>query len=125
MDKNLDLKNAFGFLPAMNNKGMLQIFLLIVIALVVVVALPPLVMYFFPMADLIVRIILVFLIFTTVRGYLGGGVLSIVVTGVLVYLLVIKWAYFTAAAYVAVYFLLSLQVFSIIIFGIGMGMRKG
>jgi len=104
---------------------MLNIFLLILVALLVVIALPVIVMWFVPMADLIVRIILVFLIFTTVRGYLGAGIPSIVVSGVLIYFLVIKWAYFTAAAYIALYFLLSLQVFSIIIFGIGMGMRKG
>jgi len=104
---------------------MLQIFLLIVVALLVVVMIPPLVMMLFPMADIIIRIILAFLIFTTVRGYLGSGIPTIIVSGVLIYLLVIKWAYFTAAAYVALYFLLSLQVFSIIIFGIGMGMRKG
>lgn len=104
---------------------MLNIFLAIIVAVVVVVALPVLVMKFVPMADLIMRIILIFLIFTTVRGYLGAGIPSIAVSGVLIYFLVIKWAYFTAAAYIAVFFLLSLQVFSIIIFGIGMGMRKG
>lgn len=109
----------------MNEQGMLQIFLLIMVALVVVVAIPPMVMIFFPMADIIIRIILAFLIFTTVRGYLGSGMPTIIISGVLIYILVIKWAYFTAAAYVALYFLLSLQVFSIIIFGIGMGMRKG
>ena len=109
----------------LNENGMLQIFLFIVIALVVIVALPVVVMIFFPVADLIIRIILVFLIFTTVRGYLGSGIPSIVVSGVLIYFLVIKWAYFTAAAYIALYFLLALQVFSIVIFGIGMGMRKG
>ena len=109
----------------MNSGAMINIFLLIVAALVVVVALPVLVMKVFPVADLIIRIILVFLIFTTVRGYLGSGLPTIIVSGILIYLLVIKWAYFTAAIYIALYFLLSLQVFSIIIFGIGMGMRKG
>ncbi len=108
-----------------NQQGMLQIFILIVIALVVVVTIPVLVMKVFPAADLIMRIILIFLIFTTVRGYLGSGIPTILVTGVLIYFLVIKWAYFTAAMYIAVYFLLALQVFSIVIFGIGMGMRKG
>lgn len=112
-------------LARLNEKGMVQIFILILIALIAVVALPAIVMKVFPAADLIIRIILVFLIFTTVRGYLGSGIPTIIVSGVLIYFLVIKWAYFTAAAYVAVYFLLSLQVFSIIIFGIGMGMRKG
>jgi len=109
----------------MNEKGMLNIFLAIVVALIIVISLPVLVMKFVPMADLVMRIILVFLIFTTVRGYLGSGIPSIVVSGILIYFLAIKWAYFTAAAYIAVYFLLSLQVFSIIIFGIGMGMRRG
>ncbi len=109
----------------MNEKGMLNIFLLIIAAMIFVIALPPMIMFFFPIADLVIRIVLVFLIFMTVRGYLGSGVLTIVVSGTLIYFLVIKWAYFTAAAYVALYFLLSLQVFSIIIFGIGMGMRKG
>ena len=104
---------------------MLNIFLMILVALIAVVALPAVVMWLFPAADLIIRIILVFLIFMTVRGYLGGGILTVVVSGVLIYFLVIKWAYFTAAAYVALYFLLSLQIFSIIIFGIGMGLRKG
>lgn len=109
----------------MNGQGMLNIFLMIVAALVAVVILPPVIMLIFPMADLIIRIILAFLIFTTVRGYLGSGIPTIIISGFLIYILVIKWAYFTAAAYVALYFLLSLQVFSIIIFGIGMGMRKG
>ncbi len=117
-------KGIFGQL-GMNEKGMLHIFLLILVALIVVIALPVIVMKVFPMADLIIRIILIFLIFTTVRGYLGTGVPTIIISGVLIYFLVVKWVYFTAAAYIAVYFLLSLQVFSIIIFGIGMGMRKG
>jgi hypothetical protein len=116
-------KNAL--LEGLNERGMIPIFILILIALVAVVALPAVVMKIFPAADIIIRVILIFLIFTTVRGYLGSGIPTIVVSGVLIYFLVIKWAYFTAAAYVAVYFLLSLQVFSIIIFGIGMGMRKG
>lgn len=109
----------------MDERGMLHIFLLILVALIAVIALPAVVMKVFPLADLIIRIILAFIIFATVRGYLGSGIPSILVSGVLIYFLVIKWAYFAAAAYVALFILLSLQVFSIIIFGIGMGMRRG
>lgn len=109
----------------MNSRGMLPIFILILIALVAIIAIPAIVMMLIPEADLIIRIILVFLIFMTVRGYLGSGIPTIIVTGVLVYFLVIKWAHFTAMAYVALFILLGLQVFSIVIFGIGMGMRKG
>jgi len=118
------MENFFGAM-SLNEEGMLQIFLLIVVALIAVIALPAIVMVVFPIADLIIRIILVFVIFTTVRGYLGSGVPTIVITGVLVYFLVIKWAHFTAMAYIALFIMLSLQIFSIIIFGIGMGMRKG
>jgi len=117
-------EKASGFL-GLNSSGMLNIFLLILVAVIAVIALPSIIMFLFPTADLIIRIILVFAIFMTVRGYLGNGLLTVVVSGVLIYFLVIKWAYFTAAAYIALFFLLSLQVFSIIIFGIGMGMRKG
>jgi hypothetical protein len=118
------LKKIFASGQGMNSKGMLNIFILIVIALIAVIALPAIIMMLIPEADLIIRIILVFLIFMTVRGYLGSGIPTIIITGVLVYFLVIKWAYFTTMAYVALFFLLGLQVFSIIIFGIGMGMRK-
>jgi len=110
--------------PAMNQAGMIQIFLVIMAVLLFIILLPPIVMVLFPIADILIRIILVFLIFSTVRGYLGSSILSVIISGVLIYFLVIKWAYFTAAVYVAVFFLLTLQVFSIVIFGIGMGMRK-
>jgi len=119
------IAKKFGPGLCFGQNGFLNVFLIIMVVLVIVVILPVIVMKVFPVADLIIRIILAFLIFTTVRGYLGSGVPSIIVSGVLIYFLVIKWAYFTAAAYIALYFLLSLQVFSIIIFGIGMGMRKG
>ena len=97
--------------------------LFIFIAFVVLLLIPPIVMKLFPVADIIIRIVLVLLIFTTVRGYLGGGILSLVISGVLIYFLVIKWAYFTASAYV-LYFLLGLSFMSVIIWGIGMNVRK-
>lgn len=79
--------------------------------------------YLFP-ADILFRIILIFLIFSTVRGFLGTNTLALVVTGVLVYFLVVKWAYFTASAYVFLYVLLAFQVFSVVIWGIGMNLRR-
>jgi len=79
----------------------------------------------FPLADIIMRLILVFLIFSTVRGYLGSNIFSLIISGILIYFLVIKYAYVTASLYILFYFLLVFNVFSIIIFGVGMGLRKG
>jgi len=105
----------------MNRQGNLIVFILI--AFVVLALIPPLIMVFFPLADIIMRIILALMIFMMVRGYLGDGVLSLIVSGVLIYFLVVKWAYFTASAYV-LYFLLGLSFMSVIIWGIGMNLRK-
>lgn len=105
----------------MNEKGNLLIFILL--AFVVLALIPPLIMIMFPIADIIMRIILALIIFMTVRGYLGEGMLSLVVAGILIYFLVVKWAYFTASAYV-IYFLMGLSFISVIIWGIGMNLRR-
>ncbi|MCX6799115.1 MAG: hypothetical protein NTW59_03405 [Candidatus Diapherotrites archaeon] len=113
-------RRAFG----MNESGMVQIFVIILAVLALIIVLPALVMITIPAADIIMRIILIFLIFTTVRGYIGNGILSILISGVLIYYLVIKHPFASAIIYVAIFFLLTLQVFSVVIFGIGMGLRK-
>ena len=107
----------------MNEKG--NLILIIIAALLIIIILPALVMIAFPMADIIMRLILVFLIFTTVRSYLGSNVFTIMISGILIYFLVIKYAYVTAVLYVLLFFLLAFNVFSMVIFGIGMGFRKG
>jgi hypothetical protein len=53
----------------------------------------PILMKFFPAVDLIVKIILIFVIITTVRQYLGNNVLTLIVSGILIYFLVLKWAW--------------------------------
>ena len=98
--------------------------LFILIAFVVLALIPPVVMMVFPAADIIIRIILIFLIFSTVRGMLGGGVLSLIISGVLIYFLVIKWAYFTASMYVFFYFIMSFAITSVVIWGIGMNLKR-
>ena len=105
----------------MNQQGNLIFFILV--AFIVLAIIPPIIMIIFPLADIIIRIILALMIFMMVRGYLGDGVPTLVVAGVLIYFLVIKWAYFTASAYV-LYFLLGLSFLSVIIWGIGMNLRK-
>ncbi len=98
--------------------------LFIFIAFLILAVLPPIVMMLFPAADIIIRVILVLLIFSTVRGYLGGGILSLIISGVLIYFLVIKWAYFTASMYVFFYFIMTFAITSVVIWGIGMNIGK-
>ncbi len=98
----------------MNSKGN---FLFIIIGLMVgSVVLLPVLMYVFPPIDIIVKIILVFSIFMMVRGFLGNGVLTLIVSGILIYFLVIKWWWIGAGGWMAIT-LASLGIFSIIMWG--------
>ncbi len=106
----------------MNEHGNMILF--IFVAFLVLALIPPIVMMLFPAADIIIRIILIFTIFMTVRGYLGSGILSLVISGVLIYFLVIKWAYFTASMYVFFYFIMAFALTSVVIWGIGMNLRR-
>jgi len=99
---------------SMNEKGN---FILIAFALMIaVVLLLPILMVVFPPIDIIVRIMLVFVIFTTVRGFLGNGVLTIIISGILIYLLVIKWWWIGATGWFAIT-LATFGLFGIVTWG--------
>lgn len=100
----------------MNEKA--NLILLIFIAFIVLALLPPLIMYLFPPADLIMRLLLAIMLYTTVRGYLGNGVLTLVVSGVLIYIIVIKHAYLATSLYIFFYILLGFQFISVVIWGL-------
>jgi len=106
----------------MNSRGFLIIF--IIIAFVILALLPPIVMKLFPPADLLMRIILAVMIFATVRGHLGSNTLTIIISAVLIYLLVIKHPYITASLYVFFYVLLVYNFLSVIVWGIGTKMGR-
>jgi hypothetical protein len=106
----------------MNQNG--NMIIIILIAFVILALIPPLIMTVFPIADIIMRIILALIIFITVRGYIGDGPLSLIISGIIIYFLVIKWALFTASAYIFLYFLLSFSFLSVIVWGIGMNLKK-
>ncbi|MCX6803861.1 MAG: hypothetical protein NTY48_04810 [Candidatus Diapherotrites archaeon] len=92
-------------------------FLIIAIILMIgAVVLLPVLMAVFPPIDILVKIFLVFSIFMMVRGYLGNGVLTIIISGVLIYFLVIKWWWVGASGWMAIT-LISLSVFSVILWG--------
>jgi len=81
-------------------------------------------MMFFPIADLLMRILLTFTIFTTVRQHLGDGAITLVISGALIYLLVIKWGYLTASLYFFFYVLMLFNFLSVIIWGSSVMFRK-
>jgi hypothetical protein len=94
----------------MNERGNFLIIILIVF--LAAMLLPPLIMILIPQADIIMRIVLIFVLFSTVRGYLGDGIPTLLITAVLVYILVIKWAFLTASLYVTLTIFLGFGVFS-------------
>lgn len=97
----------------LNRRGhFVLIFLFLLVGSVVIL---PILMYMFEPIDIIVKIILVFSLFMTVRGFLGNGVLTIIVSGILIYFLVIKWWWIGAAGWMAIT-LASLGVFAVLIF---------
>lgn len=100
-----------------NQKGNILITILSAFALIAIILL--FLLNFVPSAKILVSIILVFMIFSTVRGYLGDGILTIIFSGLLVYFLVIKYFQVTFLLYVFLFVLMSLQVLSLIIWGIG------
>jgi hypothetical protein len=68
------------------------------------------------------QVILIFAIYTTIRGFLGDGPLTLVFSAILIYLLAFKWFYITSTFYVFT-FLMGLGFTSVIVWGIGTRMR--
>ena len=98
----------------MNQRGN---FLILIFALLIgSVVILPILMVAFPPIDIIVRIILVFSIFMTVRGFLGNGVLTILISGILIYFLVIKWWWIGASGWMAIT-LATMGIFGVIMWG--------
>ncbi|MDO8648047.1 MAG: hypothetical protein Q7R70_06585 [Candidatus Diapherotrites archaeon] len=104
----------------MNSKGNVIIFILIAFAAVLL--LPPLIITVFPAAKYLFALIMVFIIWSTVRGYLGDGILTYLFTGILIYFLVIKWLTVTSSLFVF-QILLGVGFGSVIMWGVGTRFR--
>lgn len=104
----------------MNQSGNIIVF--IILGFIGIALLPPLIMKIFPLADILFRILMVFIIFSIVRGYLGEGLMTWIISGVLIYFLVWKYAYLTASVYV-LQMLLGVGFASVIVWGIGTRLR--
>jgi len=82
----------------MNEKGNILIFGLLLF--LVVAILPAIAMMVSPIAKIIIQVILFLSIYMLVRSYMGSGVLTLIVTGVMGYILVIKYPEFTAGIWI-------------------------
>lgn len=99
-----------------------NVVLFIILGFVGILILPPLIMYLFPEAKLIFQLLMVFIIYSTVRGYLGAGTLTLVVSAVLIYFLAFKYIEITASLWVF-QFLLMFGFTSVVVWGIGTRMK--
>lgn len=95
----------------MNQKGGIILVIGVALSLIILSSISlPILMKIFPPLDLIVKIVLIFLIITTVRGYLGSSVLTLIVSGILIYFLVLKWWWVTSS----VWFFTTLLTFGLL-----------
>jgi hypothetical protein len=105
----------------MNQKG--NILLLIILGLIILALIPVVITSLFWEAKILMQIIMIFMIYTTVRGFLGSGPLVIVVSAVLIYFMVFKYFELFLSLYI-LQTLLGLGFLSTIIWGIGTTMRR-
>ena len=101
----------------MNQQGNVVMILSVAIGSIILASISlPVLMKIFPPIDLIVKIMLIFVLFTTVRGYLGTSVLSLIITGILIYLLVLKWWWVTSSVWFFT-IMLSFGLISLFVWG--------
>ncbi|MCH7902259.1 hypothetical protein IIC68_00745 [archaeon] len=106
----------------MNQRG--HIILLIIGGFFILALIPILITKLFWPAQLLMQIILIFVLYTTVKGFLGPGNLTLIISAILIYFMVFKYFELFLGLYI-LQLLLGLQFLSVIIWGIGMNMRKG
>ncbi len=106
----------------MNEKG--NILFLIFGAFLILAIIPVILTSVFWPARILMQIILIFTLYTTVRGFLGSGTITLIVSAILIYFMVFKWFEIFLSLYI-LQLLLGLQFLSVIIWGIGTNMKKG
>lgn len=100
-----------GFLPLVGALGaLILVFLVLIVGGTLLIS-------NVPILSLLFQLYFIVLIYGFVRGMLGGGAVSLVVTALLAYIFVIRFWYFTAATWI-VYLLISFGLTSIIFFGL-------
>ncbi len=105
----------------MNEKG--NVLLLIILGFIVLALISVVITSFFWQAKLLMQIVMIFVIYTTVRGFLGSGPLVLVVSAVLIYFMVFKYFEIFLSLYI-LQTLLGLGFLSTIVWGIGTMTRR-
>ncbi len=104
----------------MDSKG--HIILIVLAAFVVLAILPVIITSVFWPAKILMQVIMIFALYTTVRGMLGPGTLTLVVSAILIYFMVFKYFEVFLGLYI-LQLLLGLQFLSVVIWGLGTTMR--
>jgi len=95
-----------------------NIVLIIIAGILAILIIPPIILAVFPPAKILFQILAIFIIYSIVRGYLGGGPLTLIISAVLIYFLVFKYTYLFASAYIF-QTLLGVQFMSVTIWSLG------
>ena len=104
--------NERGFLPA----SPLLALILLLVAFAIVIIGPVIAIHLSPVIRIIFQFIIAVTIYNWVKNTVGPGVLSLVISGVLIYIFVIMLPGFTAALW-ATYYILGLGIASMLIWG--------
>ncbi len=108
-------------LKAVEKRGFLNTnFLTIILVFVLIMLLPIVFSVSFPIIKLIIMAYFALLIFIFVRNILGNSILTYVISGLLIYILVVKFWYLFAPAYM-LYLIGSMFLSGLIIFGLQKG----
>ena len=105
----------------MGSRG--HIILIIIAAFIVLAIIPVVITSVFWPAKILMQIIMIFTLYTTVRGFLGSGTLTLIVSAILIYFMVFKYFEVFLSLYI-LQLLLGLQFLSVIIWGLGTTARK-
>ncbi len=97
---------------------------LVIGAIVFLLILPAILMTASPILNIIIRLGLAFIIFSNIRAHFGDSLLTLIISAVLIYILVIKWAIVTAPIYVFLFILVPAQFGSLAVWTIGSVFRK-
>ena len=104
-----------------NIRGFLNTnFLIIILVFAIIMLLPIMFSVSFPIIKLLIMGYFALLIFVFVRNILGASILTYVVSGLLIYILVVKFWYLFAPAYM-LYLIGSMFLSGLIIFGLQKG----
>ena|SRR3989338_3837301 len=92
--------------------------LAVIIGILIVLIIPPIIISVFEPARILFQLFSIFLVYSTIRMYLGPGALTIIISAFFIYFLVFKYTLIFASLWVF-QFLLMLNFTGVIIWGLG------